>query len=335
MQSHMNKMGFLKETRVVELLRQFNFPQAIEIGICAFTRKYPITNEDTFISFCQTIQDVFWKKISEVNKLSSLGYMYNHDWWDIYNSLMHNIDFLSNAFWSEIFLKKNKNQIHWNSLSWESDLFINLNWWTWAGTFSIDLAIWWLNNQRTWINPLVHVSFDTMMVGNKRIGRIIRLWRVIKVWEEAKKEMLAKYMREFKGSPESYLIQSAIRILADLGITEFIWLSTDGAYKLSSLGKSKSWFDYSRLFHAAWFSEPVNNWHELNFPDWNWYKYFATQTTRYTNTSLIEHFDSCDQIPEIKKLALQNIQTKTRDTVSLLIAWSIIAWKFWWNIADL
>lgn len=334
---NINKIGTLKEPRIIHILEHFSFPKIIFFGILNFTRKYPIKNEDTFSEFCQIIKNSFWNSIIEVNKLTALNYIYDNKNWDIYDSLSKNIDFLVHAFWKDVFLKKDKNQIHWAQLWSESDLFINLSGWAWAWTFSIDLSIWWLNSQKTWVNPLVHVSFDTMMIGNKRFGRIIRLWRVIKPWEDTKTAMLDKYTNKFKWSPEMYLIQCAIRMMADLGITEFIWLSTDWAHQLSSLGKSKSWFDYSRLFNASWFdkSSENKNWHWLSLPDWNWYKYFANQTTRYINTSLTSHFDSFDEIPEIKNLALKNTQTRTRNQVFLLIAWSIIAWKFGWDISDL
>ncbi len=340
MEHHWNSSAPCKEGVLLKIIRDdsYWFTDDAKRWILQFTRKNPVFNIADFIKFCEVLSKQFKKYgFDKVNKLSSLNYIYTIDDANLYRSLADNIDFLSNAFWATTFLKTDSICTKWNKLDnhW---FLVSCTGGAWAWTFSLDLSLGCMNAQETWVNPLVHVSFDTVLVGNERVWRIIRAGRVIKE-DGYKLDMANKYTSLYKNSPEAYLCQIAVRLLSDLGINKILWISTEWAKKYSSLAKSKGWFDYNRLMEGSGFIwlEWEEFWKELNFRYSNWYMYHAKNTPRHRNSPINSHFDAFDDTQPIRHFLLQNTQTHTRDKVKLLIASSIIVWasQFGWNLWDL
>jgi hypothetical protein len=329
-----------KEKAIINVIdnNTYWFTDDVKRGILYFTRKHPVFAIEDFMRFCDILKKQFKEYgFDSVNKLSSLNYIYTVNDGNIYRSLADNVDVLSTAFGASTFLKRDTNPIQWNKLDnhW---FYVSCTGGAWAGTFSIDLSLGCINVQETWVNPLVHVSFDTVLIGNERVGRIIRAGRVIKDGGY-KLAMADKYTTLYKNSPEAYLCQIAVRLLSDLGINRILWISTEWAGKYSSLAKSKGWFDYNRLMEGSGFIglEWEAYWKELNFNDSNWYIYHAKNTSRHRNSPINSHFDAFDDTEPVQYFLLQNTQTHTRDKVKLLIASSIIVWasQFGWNHWDL
>jgi hypothetical protein len=122
-----------------------------------------------------------------------------------------------------------------------------------TGCFSIDLGLGF--NAATRYNELWRTGFDTEHHGDTMGARIIRTGTGVKPGEEAKEKKFDEFRRNFGIMPQRLLGLTCLYLMREVNPDYLLAMSSEGAVRISTLGRSKGRCNYTGIFENIGFQQ--------------------------------------------------------------------------------
>ena len=173
----------------------------------------------------------------------------------------------------------------------DTNFFLSCKGGSGAGTFSLDFAIG-IDWGQPFIKPsgeLWRTGIDTETVGSDETltTRIIRTGSAVKN-DVDKKKGYPEFRNKFKISPQRALAFLSMYVSRNLGAGRIDALTTEGAIALSTLGRSKTPYNYTNLFEGVGFDHSDNpSWLSVSDLQENFYP--TLETTPENQNGLRSH----------------------------------------------
>ncbi len=257
----------------------------VVFGVYNYARLRDVVGNDRLGKVLQFIDDLHeLTGTPDFFKSRSFNYIFEgEEMAEVFNQALSNARFMVELAGVRFFAREHgKRGIIFKAPIADSDFFLSLKGGSGAGTFSMDFAIGVDKGQKalSTLGELWRTGVDTEIPedGQGRIVRIIRTGTGVIRNDPLKTEKFKEFRKRFKITPQRALAFLALYFAYSLGAEGIKALSTNGAKRLSSLGRSANPYDYSQLFKGVGFVEGENP-HWLYVPDLPENFYFTLETT--------------------------------------------------------